>query len=365
MERISPEDIVLRTTQVADAIGNLTDFIDLMSESRNARLASVTGDTRVGKTSISKAILELYPPTVSVNETRIPVLFVSVGSAVTIRHFYDDILTALQVPKRSSDTIGLRQERVRTFLERFGVEVLVLDEFQHLESTRGINRDGVCDTIKTLMNEGRSIIAMGNSKMDSVIGHDTQLIGRRIMDIRLYPFCDPTNPRFHTEDGENARQAEFGEYCAILKSFSEGYGCSNSEYLLSSSVSREILGITGGYYGLTHDLIRQAALYETKKAACSKDAATMSEIAITREGLLYAQRLKKPVPVKGKDGGALGEFLNSPERNSGTKRPRAGRDAVKGYSLLDDHNRKGKHKPSKPPFDNKTDPDIEVDEDTD
>ncbi len=330
-----PESALLPTNQVATAIEDIEDFIDCMKSAEKARLASVMGPTRVGKTSICEAICEAHKPVISDDETRMSVLFVSVGGTPTVRGFFDDILEAMGVPSRPRDTIGVVKRRVRTFLERFKVEILILDEFQHLKHTRGLHQEGVCDTIKSIMNEGRSIIAMGNEDIEEVIGYDPQLMGRRILDLQLYPFCDPANPRFLEADGDTARQVEFDEYNGILKHFSESLGCTDTGYILKLDVARELLRITTGLYGKTFDLVRHAARFEKRRGSA----------AITHDGLMHAQRRMLREATKKKDSG-FEALLNEAKGGAPGNRKQISRDARKSLSLVDEKYRKGRKEPS-------------------
>lgn len=325
-----PEQRFIRTAQIKHAIEVVDDFIDMMLNSDNARLATISGDSRVGKTQISGAILESHPQIKKGDDLVIQVLWISVGAVPTIRSFYDDILEALHVPSRPRDTIGVVKQRARAFLKRLGVRVIILDEFQHLERTRGVDREGVCDTIKTLMNEGFSIIAMGNEKLASVVEVDPQLIGRRIVDIQLYPFCDRSNPRFDLADGASAYQNEFAEYNFILKCFSEWHGCPDTSYLLKVETAKRILEVAFGLYGSTYDLIRHAARRAVKD----------NRKAILDDDLLHAQRTMSALQKKYQKYGAP-----PPTQVAKTGKPIiANRDERERFSFVDEKTRKNRGK---------------------
>ena len=93
-----------------------------------------------GKTTIVRSFVEQKNTKEALLEGRIPVLHVTLKALATRKSFAHDILIAIrEFGFETGPNIGTEnflQERVRVCLQASKIELLIVDEFQHLASSR-------------------------------------------------------------------------------------------------------------------------------------------------------------------------------------------------------------------------------------
>jgi hypothetical protein len=326
MSNYDPEYTLLQTRQVRRAMDALLEFKEIARSGQEASLATLQGDSRVGKSFITTNIIKSFPQSVVDGKTTIPVLQVMVPSKPSIRSFFEKIAKTLGVPFGPRDSNGMIQARVLQFLEICGVELLILNEFQHLSNTLGSDREGVCDTIKSILNEGQcAVLAAGIETVEEVIDYDPQLLGRRIAKIELYPFCDRRNPDFLGVGGDENLEHEFGEYTAVLRHFSVGYDCEDVQFLTKRETVRQVLCMTQGLYGQTVKLIKWASMFAKQQSSSSIEEAMLLEAFKRIHGVAFDPQQS-----------SKSERLPNKKPRSRKKRsPKVGRAERKIYDMIE------------------------------
>lgn len=150
----------------------------------------LTGPSGAGKSTLIEHYESLYPREHAQEGTRIPVLRVSVPSSPSAKSLAEAILTALKDPKAHRGTASEKTERIQWWLERCGVELILLDEFQHLyySATLAVFRD-VTDWLKRLISTTDvGIVACGLPEAALVVASNEQLARRFSARIQLTPF---------------------------------------------------------------------------------------------------------------------------------------------------------------------------------
>lgn len=266
------------TQQYIQALADLTRFFEIATNAREGRCASLIGPSGSGKSFIVTALSKKHPPTRENGKSINPILTVKIPSKPSIRSFYEALMKRLGGPILLRETNGSIRSRVLRFIKETGVRVIVLDEFQHLARKVGVDPYSICDTIKSLMDEGRiGIVFVGVPESDDVIQMDDQILTRRVMNIRLHGFCDTQNPRFHRIDGNAARVLEFQEFKSVLHEFSKGFGCPNTAFLCDDSIAANMLSHTNGVYRVIRDFVEAAANDARCRGKDGIDAAAIDE----------------------------------------------------------------------------------------
>ena len=284
----TPEGAVFSTAfatqQYTQALGDLTRFFDIANDARDGRCASLIGPSGSGKSFIVTALSKKHPPTRENGKSVNPILTVKIPSKPSIRSFYEALMKGLGGPVLSRETNGSIRGRVLRFIKETGVRVIVLDEFQHLARKVGVDPFGICDTIKSLMDEGRiGIVFVGVPESDEVIQMDEQILTRRVMNIRLRGFCDTQSPKFHRTDGDAAMFREFQEFKSVLHEFSKGFGCPNTAYLCDDVVAKSVLAHTNGVFRVIRDFVQAAAYHARCRGRDGIDAAAIDEAIRLKE----------------------------------------------------------------------------------
>lgn len=168
------------------------------------------GPSGAGKSTLIEHYESLYPRVHEAEGTRIPVLRVSVPSSPSAKSLAEAILVALKDPKAHRGTASEKTERIEALLVRCGVELILLDEFQHLIYTPALTgfRD-VTDWLKRLIsNTNVGIVACGLPEAALVVESNEQLARRFSARIQLTPFA------LDDED-------DFREFRGLLRSLQE------------------------------------------------------------------------------------------------------------------------------------------------
>ena len=203
---------------------------------------SLSGPSGVGKSTIIRAYAAQSPQIFEHHRTRIPVLLVAVPSAPTVRSLAGAILEAMGDQKSHRGTAPEKTTRIRQLFKRCGVELLLLDEFQHIffSPTATAFRDAT-DWLKNLLEEtGVGVVACGLRASEFVIDSNEQLARRFSQRIRIDPFS--------FED-----EADFKEFRGILRVLESGLPIPPATPLHESNLARRFWV---GSYGLLDYVIK-------------------------------------------------------------------------------------------------------------
>jgi type II secretory pathway predicted ATPase ExeA len=128
--------------------------LELFRQSGLARHMLVLGEAGTGKTSLCRWLVMRYPMRRLSEGDRIPVLRIQIPPAATIIGICDAFLRALGDPSPNQGTTTAKSQRVVTLCRNCGVELMLVDEAQHLQD-RGSAKTHyqVADFFKNLIDE--------------------------------------------------------------------------------------------------------------------------------------------------------------------------------------------------------------------
>ncbi|QHE83385.1 TniB family NTP-binding protein [Hydrogenophaga sp. BPS33] len=227
----------------------------LMTASRHnrkkARGALIYGLSGAGKTTLCKCLEEQFPRYDADDRTIIPVLFVELPSQPTPKVIAEAILTAMGDPMAHSGTAEFRLSRVRTLLAACKVEIVLIDEVQHIsDNLDGRTRDIASDTLKNLMNAtGIPFVFLGLPSASKYFSNRMQL-GRRL------------NPKIHLGVFSYDTDANQDLFATLLLSFHEKLPFSGKSALIDPVLTplfhRACYGLIGSLAMLLEAAVRIA-----------------------------------------------------------------------------------------------------------
>jgi len=263
-------------------------FADLMEQMETCRKESalaneamsmlIYGQSGAGKTTLINQYLKNFPRKTTSDGSIVPVFFASLPSKVTIKGCAKTLLKALGAPNAShGDEIDMTS-RLVTLIKNCGVELIILDEFQHLlqrASAKGAQQ--ASDWLKELMNKTKvPLVLVGMPECTKLLEAHEQLDRRFIVVEELASF-------------NYVRDAS--EYRKFLKAVQQALPFPQQDgalHLYDPLCAKRIYVASRGSPGRTMRLIREAA-----KMAVKKDLAILAETHLATTYTKYIARLSK------------------------------------------------------------------------
>ena len=116
----------------------------------------IYGETGLGKSTLLKEYESKYPRKIIDGFTKIPILYLTVPVGATPKSVASTILLNMGDPNYDRGTENNMTVRILSFVEKCEVEMIIVDEFQHLidsESKNVLNK--ASNWVKNLSNEVR------------------------------------------------------------------------------------------------------------------------------------------------------------------------------------------------------------------
>jgi energy-coupling factor transporter ATP-binding protein EcfA2 len=243
---------------------------------------SLQGRTGAGKTTLVRAYADSFPVVESEDGRRIPVFYMGLPSPVGIKDVASAALKRIGDPAYKKGTRASLTMRLVGLIKDCGIELVILDEFQHLiDSETNHILAQVSDWLKSLIKEtGVSFLVVGiEGKVEVILDANPQL--SRLFASRecLNPFAwEPARPE---SIQEFARFVEYAEK-AVEKPLSRETTRTEMLYRIHYA--------TDGVVGNVMNLIRFAMMLAGQRGSSDIDLAMLS--------LAFQKRLAKH--LKGK-----------------------------------------------------------------
>ncbi|MCS3805042.1 hypothetical protein HNO92_002221 [Chromobacterium alkanivorans] len=138
-----------------DAFRRISRIHKMALAGNRPRHLMILGPSGTGKSSVLEEYARYFPAIEESEFRRIPVLQVEIKSSPTVRSVAEDILKAMGVPMAYRGTVNEKTDRVISSLQKLKVELLMLDEAQHLlgATKRSFGSNNETEWLKTLLNQ--------------------------------------------------------------------------------------------------------------------------------------------------------------------------------------------------------------------
>lgn len=237
----------------------------------------ITGPSGAGKTVLVSSYSSQFLPESTLGRTKIPVLLVTVPSSPTSNSLSEAILIALGYPKASRGSGPQKTLIIHEFFQRCDVELLILDEFQHLfYAPTIVHFRDVTDWLKNLISlTNVAVVACGLPEAQSVVDANEQLARRFSARFTLSPFA-------------LGDESDFGEFRSVLKLLQGSMPIGTETPLYEANMARRILVAS---YGL---LDYVAKVIEGAVSVAARLGATEVDLEILAAG--FRERIWREVP---------------------------------------------------------------------
>jgi len=204
----------------------------------------------LGKSSILESYIKTHregrDDLESLERSKEPIILVSVPAEPTLKTLVQEILLASDYEGSIKGTVGELKQKLNELIQERGVELLILDEFQHfLRDQAKSNTRGVVNHIKLMMDKHKLAVVMAGTPAgyQSIAQHDELYQRFAQRQTRLIPF------QINSKEGLHA----FGSYLRAVTKFLQLQGVqltplANKEmmlrvYVATKGIPRLIAGL--------------------------------------------------------------------------------------------------------------------------
>ena len=241
----------------------------------------IQGETGAGKTTIVKLYMQSYPRSHTEERTMVPVLYARVPVPATCKSLVTKLLAEIGDPAAERGSQVSQTLRLKKYLEACGVELLILDEFQHFQDRDSMKvLKTVSDWLKVLMDEtGVPIVLAGLPKSHTILDSENneQLQRRFALRIVLEAF------RYNTS-------RERQDFRRFLNVIDEKLPLTEKSDLADPTTALCIFDATNGVVANVMKLVRRATAIALESGR--------ERLTVEILGLAYEQRLAANNPGK-------------------------------------------------------------------
>ncbi len=195
------------------------------------------------------------------------VLYIGLEVRITVKMMCVQLLRKLGDPYADDGNADAVKQRTREFMHRRGVELLIIDEVQHLE-TETIASIDVTDELKRFLDMGIvPVVFAGNEKSRDFFERNTQLASRLGAPLELSA----------VDTSQNAQLADFAKFCTDLDRAMFDHGCVRQLSGFDNALIIDVLlRASGGLLGRVCRIVEAALEYASLRDADFVEAYDLS-----------------------------------------------------------------------------------------
>ncbi|VWB31871.1 TniB family NTP-binding protein [Burkholderia lata] len=189
MKRFNVRKSIVEHPDFVAALKSIEDIHQWLRESGEAGCLATVGESGAGKSTVLECYRAKFPVREEALRRHVPVLYVIVPAVPTVRSLAEAILIALgEIPQVGQSSARLTEQIVK-LVHGCGVEIIMLDEFQHfVEGDRRSLRQ-VANWLKVLLDRlPAAVVLSGLPSLLGVLRVNGQLRRRfsRVTEIRRF-----------------------------------------------------------------------------------------------------------------------------------------------------------------------------------
>lgn len=207
----------------------------------------ITGESGCGKSTLRREYIKQFPRVEMEDRTVIPVLHLELPSQPTIKNVAERMLLQLEDPFAEKGSAEGKTARIVTLLKECGVELVILDEFQHFVDRASEKVEyKVADWLKSVINESKvPFVLMGLPRCQRILVLNEQLRRRFLPRVELH--------RFRID-----RNKEFQQFAGVLKGLEKTLLLEAPSVLINKDVIPRIYYATHGVIDHTMKLVSES-----------------------------------------------------------------------------------------------------------
>ena len=280
------ERLLVKYPLFKTAVARIQACFDSHNAAAEPDCCPIVGASGSGKTTIISYFASQHPRIDHKRGLEVPVLVAKVPARPTVKSFAETLLYHLGDPLWSRGNTVSKSIRLRALLQRCGVRLLALDEFQHFVDVRRANiPNDVADWLKEQVEEARlAIVVLGLHRCLEVLRQNEQLRRRFGACVSVGAF------RWDTKDGRTT-------YRAFLRAVQEQLPEYSMPSLWDVDMAFRMHCASSGLIGYTMKIIRGAA----RIARCHpRRQITLRTLAQSFAEQVWSDRLDDPNPFSAK-----------------------------------------------------------------
>ena len=228
----------------ANILSELTESYEAVGTTSSPVCILITGESRTGKSSVVKDLLETYLPTRIDGKSICTVVYAISPANATVKSLLESLLYGLGDPFWARGSIATMTQRLYTLLDEVQCKMIILDEFQHLcDKGQYKKLNLLADWLKVLIESRKyGLVAVGLPTAASVVNRHSQLFCR-FDEVLKMPLFDWSN------------KSSASQFRAILGQFQRDLYPFNFPALDSPEMGVRIYLATAGRIGLVAKLL--------------------------------------------------------------------------------------------------------------